>query len=146
MIFTKDMDVVSPLLYQHASGGSTFDEVTIEFFRADGEGKRVSYRTDDYFFYFLALEREFLATMRGFNPERRPTPGPRADHGRWTSLADKLLEEADHLCRVAGITSHQMKRLGEAGVTTLVGLATWLIDDARAYTQASDEGHGGAHH
>lgn len=28
----------------------------------------------------------------------------------------------------------------------LVGLATWLIDDARAYTQASDEGHGGTHH
>jgi len=28
----------------------------------------------------------------------------------------------------------------------LVGLATWLIDDARAYTQTSDEGHGGAHH
>jgi 1,4-dihydroxy-2-naphthoate octaprenyltransferase len=27
----------------------------------------------------------------------------------------------------------------------LVGLATWLIDDARAYTQASDD-HGGAHH
>ena len=43
MIFTKDMDVVSPLLYQHASGGSTFDEVTIEFYRADGEGKRVKY-------------------------------------------------------------------------------------------------------
>jgi len=31
-------------------------------------------------------------------------------------------------------------------VLLLVGLATWLIDDARAYTQASDEGHGGAHH
>ncbi|HLZ48969.1 MAG TPA: hypothetical protein VKR80_10015 [Candidatus Limnocylindria bacterium] len=28
----------------------------------------------------------------------------------------------------------------------LLGLATWLIDDARAYTHASDEGHGGAHH
>jgi hypothetical protein len=28
----------------------------------------------------------------------------------------------------------------------LLGLATWLIDDARAYTQASDEGHSGAHH
>ena len=28
----------------------------------------------------------------------------------------------------------------------LVGLATWLIDDARAYTQASDDvSHGGAH-
>lgn len=30
-------------------------------------------------------------------------------------------------------------------VFLLVGLATWLIDDARAYTQASDDSHGGAH-
>ena len=43
MTFTKDIDVVSPLLYQHASGGTTFDEVTIDFMRADGEGKRVKY-------------------------------------------------------------------------------------------------------
>jgi type VI secretion system secreted protein Hcp len=43
MHFTKDMDVVSPLLYQHASGGTTFDEVTVDFMRADGEGNRVKY-------------------------------------------------------------------------------------------------------
>ncbi len=43
MTFVKDLDVVSPLLYQHASGGSTFDEVTIDFLRADGEGNRVKY-------------------------------------------------------------------------------------------------------
>ncbi|WP_354686756.1 type VI secretion system tube protein Hcp [Cupriavidus necator] len=43
MVFTKDLDVVSPLLYQHVSGGTTFDEVTIDFLRADGEGKRVKY-------------------------------------------------------------------------------------------------------
>lgn len=43
MVFTKDLDVVSPLLYQHASGGTTFDEVTIDFLRADGEGNRVKY-------------------------------------------------------------------------------------------------------
>ena len=36
--------------------------------------------------------------------------------------------------------------VGIGVVVLLVGLATWLIDDARAYTQASDEGHGGAHH
>ena len=31
-------------------------------------------------------------------------------------------------------------------VFLLVGLATWLIDDARAYTQTSDDvSHGGAH-
>jgi len=33
--------------------------------------------------------------------------------------------------------------VGIGVVLLLVGLATWLIDDARAYTQASDEG---AHH
>jgi hypothetical protein len=36
--------------------------------------------------------------------------------------------------------------VGIGVVLLLVGLATWLIDDARAYTQASDEGQGGAHH
>jgi hypothetical protein len=36
--------------------------------------------------------------------------------------------------------------VGIGVVLLLVGLATWLIDDARAYTQAGDEGHGGAHH
>jgi membrane-bound ClpP family serine protease len=37
--------------------------------------------------------------------------------------------------------------VGIGVVLLLVGLATWLIDDARAYTQASDEGgHGGVHH
>ncbi|MEC4511842.1 type VI secretion system tube protein Hcp, partial [Klebsiella pneumoniae] len=43
MRFTKDIDVVSPLLYQHASGGTTFDEVTIDFMRSDGEGNRIKY-------------------------------------------------------------------------------------------------------
>ncbi|TAM55120.1 MAG: type VI secretion system tube protein Hcp [Paraburkholderia sp.] len=43
MTFSKDIDLVSPLLYQHASGGTTFDEVTVDFMRADGEGNRVKY-------------------------------------------------------------------------------------------------------
>ncbi|WP_323121985.1 Hcp family type VI secretion system effector [Burkholderia alba] len=43
MVFTKEIDKVSPLLYQHASGGTTFDEVTIDFMRSDGEGQRVKY-------------------------------------------------------------------------------------------------------
>lgn len=32
------------------------------------------------------------------------------------------------------------------GLTFVVGLATWLIDDARTYAQAGDhDGHGGGH-
>jgi len=36
--------------------------------------------------------------------------------------------------------------IGIGVLLLLLGLATWLIDDARAYTEASDEGHAGAHH
>jgi type VI secretion system secreted protein Hcp len=43
MVFVKDMDVVSPMLYQNCSGGNTFSNVTIQFMRADGDGNRVMY-------------------------------------------------------------------------------------------------------
>ncbi|MBE1161097.1 Hcp family type VI secretion system effector [Dyella acidiphila] len=43
MVFTKDIDVVSPSLYQACSSGTTFGEITIDFMRADGDGKRVKY-------------------------------------------------------------------------------------------------------
>jgi hypothetical protein len=38
--------------------------------------------------------------------------------------------------------------IGIGVLLLLVGIATWLIDDARAYTEVSDEGHAGAasHH
>lgn len=43
MDFRKNIDVVSPQLYQACSGGTTFSEATIEFMRADGDGNRVKY-------------------------------------------------------------------------------------------------------
>lgn len=43
MVFTKDIDVVSPQLFQACSGGTTFSDVQIDFMRADGDGKRVKY-------------------------------------------------------------------------------------------------------
>lgn len=43
MFFVKNMDVTSPKLYQLASSGKTFSEVTIDFMRSDGDDKRVKY-------------------------------------------------------------------------------------------------------
>ncbi|MDI3263339.1 MAG: type VI secretion system tube protein Hcp [Fulvimonas sp.] len=43
MVFTKDIDLVSPQLFQACSGGQTFSNVQIDFMRADGEGRRVKY-------------------------------------------------------------------------------------------------------
>lgn len=47
MEFTKTMDVTSPQLYEAASSGTTFKEITIEFFKRDGEGNRVKYLAID---------------------------------------------------------------------------------------------------
>ena len=52
----------------------------------------------------------------------RPEPLPRADHGRWTSYAEKFFEDSDHLVRVAGITVGQIKKLKEAGIRTMAAL------------------------
>src|SRR5699024_7656141 len=43
MVFSKDIDVVSPQLFQACSSGQTFKEVPIDFLRADGDGRRVKY-------------------------------------------------------------------------------------------------------
>jgi type VI secretion system secreted protein Hcp len=43
MVFSKGMDVTSPQIYEAASGGTTFAEVTIDFLRSDGDDKRVKY-------------------------------------------------------------------------------------------------------
>jgi predicted RecB family nuclease len=90
----------------------------------DGAAQQLTFRTDDYYFYFTSLEEEFLHYQRAFHPEQRPVPDARADHGHWRTYADEILEATDHPCRVAGITSHQMKRLAEAGITTRAQLAT----------------------
>ncbi|GAA5179122.1 type VI secretion system tube protein Hcp [Niveibacterium umoris] len=42
MIFVKDLDLTSPRIWEACSAGHTFDEVTIDFMRADGD-KRVKY-------------------------------------------------------------------------------------------------------
>ncbi len=43
MILLKAMDVTSPQIYEAASGGTTFAEVTLDFMRSDGDDKRVKY-------------------------------------------------------------------------------------------------------
>ncbi len=97
-------------------------------FIVDGASNEISFRTDDYFYYFTALERRFLEGQRAFDPNARPVPEARADHGRWQGRADAILDEMDHPCRVAGITVHQINRLREGGVTTLTDLASTTIE------------------
>jgi uncharacterized protein len=52
-----------------------------------------------------------------------PEPLPRADHGRWSSHAEKFFIDRDHLVQVFGISVGQIKKLKKAGVTTVAELA-----------------------
>ena len=45
MVFTKDLDLVSPQLWEACSAGSLYEEVEIRFMRANGTEGRVQYLT-----------------------------------------------------------------------------------------------------
>ena len=74
-----------------------------------GTGEAVSYRTDDFFYYYLRVKQGFLDLMAEWDSRNDFLPDVRADHGRWTSHAKVRLDEADHLVRVASITRGQIE-------------------------------------
>ena len=93
-----------------------------------GSKDRVEFRVEDFIHYYRRIKASFLAMHEGFTGKiaDRPEPLPRADHGRWTSHAEKFLTDTDHLVQVAGITVGQIKKLKREGVTTMTGLAGGL--------------------
>lgn len=90
-----------------------------------GSKDKVEFHVEDFVHYYRRIRESFLAMQDGFTGEMEdcPEPLPAADHGRWTSHADKFFDDTDHLVRVAGITVGQIKKLKAAGVTTVAELA-----------------------
>ena len=76
-----------------------------------GNGERVEFRVEDFIHYYRHIKDSFLAMQAAFsgNMDDCPEPLPRAEHGRWTSYAEKFFLEKDHLVQVAGITVGQIK-------------------------------------
>lgn len=91
-----------------------------------GTKGRVEYRLEDFIHYCRRIKQSFLAMQEAFTGRLadRPEPLPRAEHRQWTSHAEKVFEEADHLVRVAGITVGQIKKLKKGGIATMTQLAT----------------------
>lgn len=91
-----------------------------------GTKDKVEFRVEDFVHYYRRIKAGFLAMQDAFtgNMADRPEPLPRADHGRWTSHAEKFFTDTDHLVQVAGISVGQIKKLKAAGIGTMVGLAT----------------------
>lgn len=90
-----------------------------------GTKEKVEFRLEHFLHYYRHIKKAFLAMQDGFTGSLAdcPEPLPRADHGRWTSYADKFFQDTDHIVRVAGISVGQIKKLKKAGITTLAQLA-----------------------
>src|SRR5690606_23972152 len=90
-----------------------------------GTNDRVEFRVEDFVHYYRRVKANMLALQNAFSGsfDDRPEPRPGADHGRWTSHAERYFEEKDHLVRVANISVGQIKKLERAGITTMSDLA-----------------------
>jgi predicted RecB family nuclease len=90
-----------------------------------GNGDRVEFRVEDFIHYYRHIKNSFIAMQTAFsgNMDDCPEPLPRAEHGRWSSYAESLFLDKDHLVQVAGITVGQIKKLKAAGIATMRGLA-----------------------
>ncbi|MCW5588091.1 MAG: TM0106 family RecB-like putative nuclease [Legionellales bacterium] len=83
-----------------------------------GNGENEKLKVDDYFYYYLSLKEIFLLSQEQFDCRNTPDPADSKDWGCWSSYAEKLLTERDHLFQVANITKGQIKKLNKADIQT----------------------------
>jgi uncharacterized protein len=91
-----------------------------------GDGTPKRHRLADYGAYYRHAKRRFEERVfgNGERPETYPDPVDHCNICRWWLDCTQRRERDDHLCRVAGISRLQTKRLVDAGVPTLTTLAT----------------------
>lgn len=90
-----------------------------------GTRERVEFCVEDFVHYYRRVKKAFLDLQISYdgNLAHRSEPLAGADHGRWTSHAERYFNEKDHLAGVAGITVGQIKKLRAAGIETMQDLA-----------------------
>lgn len=87
-----------------------------------GENDQKQLKTNDYFYYYLALKDKFLRAKAAFDPEIKPHPFDSKSYGSWSKYAENELAESDHLSLIANITRNQIKKLEHAGIKTCAEL------------------------
>jgi len=88
-----------------------------------GSGLNQSFKTQDYFYYYLCIKNEFLKSQENFDPNRPIDPSGSDSYGNWIDYANQLFIQKDHLIQVANIRKSQILKLQAAGVTTMTQLA-----------------------
>lgn len=88
-----------------------------------GDRREESFRTADYLRYFRGLKARFLARVGDTTVETYPEPCDKCDLCKWRDLCNRRWLDDDHPSQVAGITRVQIRKLADAGVTTMAALA-----------------------
>jgi uncharacterized protein len=88
-----------------------------------GSGVERSFRTADYQHYFAAVKQRFLAHVEKSGEGTYPDPVDRCDLCHWSEICEQRRQNDDHLCQVANITRVQIRKLNDAGVSTLAALS-----------------------
>lgn len=73
--------------------------------------------------YYRTTKARFLAALAS-ESETYPEPVGHCAVCRWSEVCERQWEDDDHLCRVAGLSREQARKLTAAGVRTLTELAT----------------------
>ena len=87
-----------------------------------GDRREVAFRYADYSRYFHRLRVRFAEALET-RPPTYPHPTDKCAECRWSTRCDREREAADHLWGVANISRQQIRRLEDAGLSTLAALA-----------------------
>ncbi|HWD37273.1 MAG TPA: TM0106 family RecB-like putative nuclease [Fimbriimonas sp.] len=90
---------------------------------AEAPYKIESFLLDEVRYYVRRAARRLEVFSANLPSSLTPEPCGYCGKCDWLSACEARWEETDHLCRVADITKNQMRRLVEAGVSTLSMLA-----------------------
>ncbi|MBC5802318.1 MAG: TM0106 family RecB-like putative nuclease, partial [Candidatus Eremiobacteraeota bacterium] len=113
-----------------------------------GSGDERGFRMDQYAAYYRHLKRSFLAAVAKLDGAY-PLEVPHCNVCAWSDACQRRRETDDHLSLVAGMRVDQMGKLEDAGITTMMQLATapmrpWRMSETtfenlRTQAQLQDE-------
>ena len=87
-----------------------------------GNGRRERLRTAEYFQCYLEHKKSFLSALNECDAEKMPDPADHKEWGFWSTHAEAVLKERDHLFQVANIKRGQIKKLNKANIFTMQSL------------------------
>lgn len=102
-----------------------------------GDLSKKEFRTLEYLYRYRQLKAEFLEFQGRFSKDNPPEDWTAGAYSRWNSVSEKLLEDCDHLSRVANIRQSQIDRLRDADIQTMTSLSESSLTSIPKMTAAT---------